>query len=60
LFAMEQLKSLVKSRARLKPNITRVLDLQPGTSTSSASDSNGLHSNNDAIFNLLQQKPKTI
>ncbi|XP_070853475.1 uncharacterized protein [Drosophila suzukii] len=122
---MEQLKSLVKSRARLKANITRVLawaehteiathteittridllnevwkefnqfsdcialheevegyvdpeidnavyeakylrasailkersnDLQPGTSTSGASGSNGLHSHNDAILNLLQQ-----
>jgi len=117
---MEQLKSLVKSRARLKSNITRVLawaeqkeiatdteivtriellnkvwkefcialhekvegyvdpemnnavyeakylrasairkersnDLQPGTSKSGASGSNGLHSNNDAIWNLLQQ-----
>jgi len=30
-------------------------DLQPGTSTSSASGSNDLHSNNDAILNLLQQ-----
>jgi len=27
----------------------------PGTSTSSASGGNGLHSNNDAIANLLQQ-----
>jgi len=30
-------------------------DLQLGTSTSSANGSNGLHSNNDAILNLLQQ-----
>jgi len=30
-------------------------DLQPGTSTSGASGSNGLYSNNNAILNLLQQ-----
>ncbi|XP_070854731.1 uncharacterized protein [Drosophila suzukii] len=35
-------------------------DLQPGTSPSSASGSNGLHSNNDAILNLLQQNQQLL